>query len=86
MLSMKEKIPTFLKNVKNGIYTPNQLNDISELSKTIAGHVNSTPEEAIAMLGFLLENGYVKIETSKGITLKDDDPKTSDIINTILSN
>ena len=81
---MKEKLPAFLRKVKEGAYTPDQLDDIDTLSNKIAGDVGSTSDEAIAMLGFLLQNEYVKIEPNKGIILKEDDQQTNKIINMLI--
>jgi hypothetical protein len=69
--AMIDKLSIILTKIQDGSYGLYLLNDVDKLSGKIAEDIKSDRDEAIAILGFLLQNRYVKIDPQKGIVLAD---------------
>jgi hypothetical protein len=64
MATLEEKLLTLLERIEDKQYGDAALASISDLPRKIAQDIDSSPEEAMALLGYLLRNSYVEITTA----------------------
>ena len=73
MPTLQQKLAKLLRKIRSESYPGTELANMVKLQTKIAEDIDShDPVEAMALLGYLLKNNYVKIEEDKGIVLNKD--------------
>ena len=64
-----DKLLKLVRNVRDLKYPIDSLSNSDEFEKELASDLSTTPEEALAMLGYLLARNYVRIIPDAGIVV-----------------
>lgn len=85
MENTKEKIVELFKVINKKNYLDVVQKDLTDLPKVIGDEIKISEVQAMALLGFLISNKYIKIDNKKGVYFPEEDETTRLAIEEIMN-
>lgn len=75
-----EKLRRLVRNIRDLKYPRKSLQDVNSFEKILAKDLDTDTQEAMALLGYLLNNKYVRI-IPDGLVMNPDSQELQDLVN-----
>jgi len=75
-----DKLLVLLRNIRNLRYLIEQLRNAQAFETALAGDLGLDPREAMALLGYLLEHDYVRLNPEVGLIINPTNPEMQKLL------